>query len=137
MAFELLSSTSRAIKWLGFVTAIWVQAVAGNNYTFSNYSDALKSLMALSQLQLNNLSVAKDVGKAFGILSGLASDHIPTSVLLIIGAVEGLIGYGVQWLVVSQKIHPLPYWQVRTSFHNSITSIFRYFFSCFHNSCIH
>lgn len=123
MAFELLSSsTSPAIKWLGFVTAIWVQAVAGNNYTFSNYSDALKSLMELSQLQLNNLSVAKDVGKAFGILAGLASDRLPTSVILIIGAVEGLIGYGVQWLVVSHKIHPLPYWQVRTSFHSSAIS---------------
>lgn len=106
------SSTSIAIKWLGFVCAVWVQAVAGNNYTFSNYSDALKSLMALNQLQLNNLSVAKDVGKAFGIVAGLASDKLPTSVILIIGAVEGLIGYGAQWLVVSQKIPPLPYWQV-------------------------
>ncbi|KAH0971101.1 hypothetical protein GBA52_023257 [Prunus armeniaca] len=67
--------------------------------------------MALTQLQLNNLSVAKDVGKAFGLLSGLASDRWPTSIILIFGAVEGLIGYGVQWLVVSQRISPLPYWQ--------------------------
>ncbi|KAJ8771021.1 hypothetical protein K2173_023346 [Erythroxylum novogranatense] len=99
-------------KWLGFVTAIWVQAICGNNYTFSNYSDALKSLMALSQLQLNYLSVAKDVGKAFGLLSGLASDRWSPSVILIIGSAEGLVGYGVQWLVVSQRISPLPYWQM-------------------------
>ncbi|BBH08035.1 Major facilitator superfamily protein [Prunus dulcis] len=104
--------TSPAGKWLGFVTAIWVQAISGNNYTFSNYSHALKSLMALTQLQLNNLSVAKDVGKAFGLLSGLASDRWPTSIILIFGAVEGLIGYGIQWLVVSQRISPLPYWQM-------------------------
>ncbi|CAI9110947.1 OLC1v1011057C1 [Oldenlandia corymbosa var. corymbosa] len=107
-----LSSPSPAIKWLGFVCAVWVQAVAGNNYTFSNYSDALKSLMALSQLQLNNLSVAKDVGKAFGILAGLASNKLPPSTILILGAIQGLIGYGAQWLVVSQKIAPLPYWQM-------------------------
>ncbi|KAF9682187.1 hypothetical protein SADUNF_Sadunf05G0082600 [Salix dunnii] len=99
-------------KWLGFVTAIWVQAISGNNYTFSNYSDALKSIMALTQLQLNTLSVAKDVGKAFGLLSGIASDRLSTSVILLIGSFEGLIGYGVQWLVVSQRIHPLPYWQM-------------------------
>ena len=99
-------------KWLGFVTAIWVQAICGNNYTFANYSDVLKSLMALTQMQLNNLSVAKDVGKAFGVLSGLASDRWPTSVILIIGAIMGFIGYGVQWLVVSQRISPLPYWLV-------------------------
>ncbi|KAL2460073.1 Major facilitator superfamily protein [Abeliophyllum distichum] len=106
----LLSPTSAAGKWLGFVTAIWVQAISGNNYTFSNYSDALKSLMALTQLQLNNLSVAKDVGKAFGLLAGIASDRLPTSVILLIGSIEGFIGYGVQWLVVSRRIQPLPYW---------------------------
>lgn len=111
-----ISPTSAAGKWMGFVTAVWVQAISGNNYTFSNYSDALKSLMALTQLQLNNLSVAKDVGKAFGILAGLASDRVSPSVLLFIGAIEGFIGYGVQWLVVSQTIQPLPYWQVIYTF---------------------
>ncbi|KAL6224483.1 hypothetical protein ACLB2K_003338 [Fragaria x ananassa] len=68
--------------------------------------------MALTQLQLNNLSVAKDIGKAFGLLSGMASDRLSTSTILIIGSVEGLIGYGVQWLVVSERINPLPYWQM-------------------------
>ncbi|KAK2994248.1 hypothetical protein RJ640_029177 [Escallonia rubra] len=107
-----LSPTSPASKWLGFVTAVWVQAISGNNYTFSNYSDALKSLMDLTQLQLNNLSVAKDVGKAFGLLPGFASDKLPPPVILLIGAIEGFIGYGVQWLVVSQRIKPLAYWQM-------------------------
>ena len=107
-----LSPASSTRKWLGFVTAVWVQSISGNNYTFSNYSDALKSLMALTQLELNNLSVAKDVGKAFGLLAGLASDRLPTPVILLIGSVEGLVGYGVQWLVVSRKIQPLSYWQV-------------------------
>ncbi|PIN14284.1 hypothetical protein CDL12_13106 [Handroanthus impetiginosus] len=104
------SPASPAGKWLGFVTAVWVQAISGNNYTFSNYSDALKSLMGLTQLQLNSLSVAKDVGKAFGLLAGLASDRLSTPIILLIGSVEGFIGYGVQWLVVSRRIQPLPYW---------------------------
>ncbi|KAF8377814.1 hypothetical protein HHK36_031199 [Tetracentron sinense] len=108
----MLSPTSSSRKWLGFVTAVWVQAISGNNYTFSNYSDALKALMSLTQMELNNLSVAKDVGKAFGILAGLASDRLPTPVILLIGSLEGFIGYGVQWLVVSQRISPLPYWQM-------------------------
>ncbi|KAE8668318.1 hypothetical protein F3Y22_tig00112343pilonHSYRG00133 [Hibiscus syriacus] len=104
--------TLSAWKWLGFVSAVWVQAIAGNNYTFSNYSGAIKTIMNLTQLQLNNLSVAKDVGKAFGLISGLASDRLPTSVILLIGSIEGLVGYGTQWLVVSRKIQPLPYWQM-------------------------
>ncbi|XP_020238013.1 protein NUCLEAR FUSION DEFECTIVE 4 [Cajanus cajan] len=99
-------------KWVGLVAAVWIQAISGNNYTFSNYSDALKSLMQLTQIELNNLSVAKDVGKAFGLVAGLASDKFPTWAILLIGSMEGLIGYGVQWLVVSHRIQPLPYWQM-------------------------
>lgn len=110
---SLLTSASSAGKWLGFVTAVWVQCVSGNNYTFSNYSDSIKTLMGLTQLQLNNLSVAKDIGKAFGLLAGLASDHFSTPLLLFIGSLEGVVGYGAQWLVVSRRIRPLPYWQVR------------------------
>ncbi|KAJ8424856.1 hypothetical protein Cgig2_003143 [Carnegiea gigantea] len=100
---ERQSAGATAFKWLGFVTAVWVQAISGNNYTFSNYSDSIKTLMNLTQVQLNNLSVAKDVGKAFGLLAGFASDAFPTWLLLLIGSLEGLIGYGTQWLVVSQK----------------------------------
>ncbi|KAJ1398986.1 Nodulin-like [Sesbania bispinosa] len=107
-----VGDVSTASKWLGFVAAVWIQAISGNNYTFSNYSDALKSLMHLTQIQLNNLSVAKDVGKAFGLLAGLASDRFPTWAILLIGSIEGLIGNGVQWLVVSHRIQPLPYWQM-------------------------
>ncbi|TQE10613.1 hypothetical protein C1H46_003726 [Malus baccata] len=103
------SSISSATKWLGFVTAVWVQAISGNNYTFSNYSDAL---MSLTQLELNNLSVAKDVAKAFSLLAGLASDKLPTWVILLIGSVEGLVGYGAQWLIISERIKPLSYWQM-------------------------
>ncbi|XP_038973942.1 protein NUCLEAR FUSION DEFECTIVE 4-like [Phoenix dactylifera] len=99
-------------RWVGFVTAVWVQCISGNNYTFSNYSGALKSLMGLTQLELNNLSLAKDVGKAFGLLAGLASDRLSTPLILLIGSLEGLIGYGAQWLVVRRSIPPLPYWQM-------------------------
>ncbi|KAK9666808.1 hypothetical protein RND81_14G212900 [Saponaria officinalis] len=104
------SKTTTTLKWVGFVTAVWVQSISGNNYTFSNYSDALKTLMNLTQLQLNNLSVAKDVGKAFGLVAGLASDAFPTWLLLLIGSLEGLVGYGAQWLVVSKTVSPFPYW---------------------------
>ncbi|KAL9231839.1 hypothetical protein vseg_007009 [Gypsophila vaccaria] len=104
------TTTVTTLKWVGFVTAVWVQSISGNNYTFSNYSDALKTLMNLTQLQLNNLSVAKDVGKAFGLVAGLASDAFPTWLLLLIGSVEGLLGYGAQWLVVSKTVSPFPYW---------------------------
>ncbi|XP_030450118.2 protein NUCLEAR FUSION DEFECTIVE 4-like [Syzygium oleosum] len=104
-------SKSNALKWLGLVTAVWVQAISGNNYTFSNYSDALKSIMNLTQVELNDLSVAKDVGKAFGLLAGFASDRLPPWVIMLIGSIEGFVGYGAQWLVVSNRV-TLSYWQM-------------------------
>ncbi|CAM6040943.1 unnamed protein product [Sphagnum compactum] len=99
-------------KWVGFVTAIWVQSIAGNNYTFANYSGALKTVMQYDQTQLNNLGVAKDVGKSFGLVAGFLADYMPTWAILLIGALEGLVGYGVQYLVVSQRVGRLPFWQM-------------------------
>lgn len=135
MGFKL-SPASPAGKWLGLVTAVWVQAISGNNYTFSNYSGALKTLMGLTQLQLNSLSVAKDVGKAFGVFAGLASDRLPTPVILLIGCVEGFIGYGVQWLVVSGRIQPLPYWAVSINTCNKNHTISHIFMFEFTNTVI-
>ncbi|KAH9547849.1 hypothetical protein CY35_11G057800 [Sphagnum magellanicum] len=99
-------------KWVGLVTAIWVQAISGNNYTFANYSAALKTVMQYNQKQLNSLGVAKDVGKSFGLLAGFLADYLPTWAILLIGAIEGFLGYGAQYLVVSQRISPLPFWQM-------------------------
>ncbi|KAI5067526.1 hypothetical protein GOP47_0018054 [Adiantum capillus-veneris] len=105
-------ATTLARKWLGFVSALWVQAISGNNYTFANYSVELKAILGVNQVQLNGLSSAKDVGKAFGVFAGLLSDHLPPWTILLIGSLEGMVGYGVQWLVISQKIQPLPYWMM-------------------------
>lgn len=99
-------------KWMGFVTAIWVQSISGNNYTFANYSADLKKVMDYDQVQLNTLSVSKDVGKSFGLVAGFCADLLPPWAILMIGSLVGLVGYGVQWLVVSQRIAPPPMWQM-------------------------
>jgi hypothetical protein len=52
------------------------------------------------------------VGKSFGLVAGFLADYMPTWAILLIGALEGLVGYGVQYLVVSQRVGPLPFWQV-------------------------
>lgn len=113
-------------KWVGFVTAIWVQSIAGNNYTFANYSQELKTVMHYNQVQLNNLGVAKDVGKSFGLFAGLLADRLPTWLILLIGAVEGAVGYGTQYLVVSQTIRPLSYWQVCKWFYSWLRFFFQH-----------
>ncbi|CAM6095652.1 unnamed protein product [Calypogeia fissa] len=100
------------LKWMGFVAAIWVQSISGNNYTFANYSADLKTVMNYNQQQLNALGVAKDVGKSVGLLAGYLSDFLPAQVILLIGAAVGVLGYGTTWLVVSERIAPPSFWQM-------------------------
>ncbi|KAF7825937.1 protein NUCLEAR FUSION DEFECTIVE 4-like [Senna tora] len=86
-------------KWMILVATIWVQAFTGTNFDFSSYSSDLKSVLKITQLQLNYLSVASDLGKAFGWCSGLSLLFFPYWLVLIISAFLGLLGYGLQWLV--------------------------------------
>ncbi|CAN6487085.1 unnamed protein product [Victoria cruziana] len=95
-------------KWLVLVSAVWIQAFTGTNFDFSAYSSELKSVLGTSQFLLNYLAVASDFGKAFGWSSGLALLYMPTWAVLFIAATLGLVGYGVQWLLV-QRLIPLPY----------------------------
>ncbi|CAF1929055.1 BnaA09g25070D [Brassica napus] len=95
-------------KWTVLVAAIWIQASTGTNFDFSAYSSHLKSVLGISQVRLNYLAVASDLGKAFGWSSGIALGYFPLSVVLFAAAAMGFVGYGVQWLVITNVI-ALPY----------------------------
>ncbi|MCO5555402.1 hypothetical protein L7F22_008948 [Adiantum nelumboides] len=99
-------------KWTGFVAAIWLMIFSGC-YTFPSYSSALKEVLGINQKLLNGLSIAMNVGDSCtGIVAGILGDHLPVWALLCISAAVGFVGYGVEWLVVSQSINPLPYWMI-------------------------
>ncbi|ESQ55430.1 hypothetical protein EUTSA_v10024780mg [Eutrema salsugineum] len=95
-------------KWMILVATIWIQAFTGTNFDFSAYSSDLKSVLGISQVQLNYLAVASDLGKVFGWSSGLALMYFPLWTVLFAAAFMGFVGYGVQWLVISNFIS-LPY----------------------------
>ncbi|KAF7833814.1 protein NUCLEAR FUSION DEFECTIVE 4 [Senna tora] len=103
---------SRALQWLSLVGIIWLQAINGTNTNFPAYSSQLKHLLSISQLQLNNLAFASDAGKLFGWFSGIAAQYLPLWLVLLIGSSLGLIGYGVQYLFLTNQISSLSYWQV-------------------------
>ncbi|XP_047338298.1 protein NUCLEAR FUSION DEFECTIVE 4-like [Impatiens glandulifera] len=98
-------------KWMVLVSSTWIQAFTGTNIDFSSYSSNLKSVMEISQLQLNYLAVASDMGKLFGWCSGIFLLHSPLWIVLFIAAFMGLFGYGLQWLVIIRVIS-LPYFAV-------------------------
>jgi len=99
------------------VATIWIQAFTGTNFDFSTYSSNLKSVLGISQVQLNYLAVASDLGKVFGWSSGLALLYFPLWTVLFAAAIMGFVGYGVQWLVITNVIS-LPYILVKIIFLN-------------------
>ncbi|RDX94381.1 Protein NUCLEAR FUSION DEFECTIVE 4, partial [Mucuna pruriens] len=100
------------LQWLSLVGIIWLQAIIGTNTNFPSYSSQLKELLSISQVQLNNLAFASDAGKLFGWISGLASLYLPLWLVLLIGSTLGLVGYGVQYLFITNQISSLSYWHV-------------------------
>lgn len=88
-----------------------VQAFTGTNFDFPAYSSTLKTVLGISQLQLNYLSVASDMGKVFGWCSGVVLLYLPLWMVLFLAAFMGLLGYGLQWLVI-QQIITIPYFLV-------------------------
>jgi hypothetical protein len=63
--------------WFSLVAIIWLQSLNGANTSFPSYSSQLKQQLSISQVQLNNLAFASDVGKMFGLLSGVAAACLP------------------------------------------------------------
>lgn len=98
-------------KWVILVATIWLQAFTGTNFDFSAYSTEMKAVLGITQVQLNYLAVASDLGKAFGWSSGLALMYLPLWVVMFIAAFMGLFGYGLQWLVLRGIFSP-PYFVV-------------------------
>ncbi|CAJ1942031.1 unnamed protein product [Sphenostylis stenocarpa] len=105
----LMAGQSR--KWMILVATIWIQAFTGTNFDFSQYSSSLKSALNVSQVQLNYLATANDMGKVFGWSSGIALMHLPLSLVLFIAASMGFLGYGLQWLLLTGVVD-LPYFLV-------------------------
>ncbi|GAA0175301.1 hypothetical protein LIER_28497 [Lithospermum erythrorhizon] len=98
-----------ALQWLSLIGTIWLQCITGTNTNFPAYSTQLKKILSLSQTQLNNLAFASDAGKLLGWISGIAASYLPLWLVLFIGSSLGLIGYGVQFLFLADKISSLSY----------------------------
>ncbi|XP_052185298.1 protein NUCLEAR FUSION DEFECTIVE 4-like [Diospyros lotus] len=104
-----LARPQMSFQWLSLVAAVWLQSINGTNSNFPAYSSQLKRLLSMSQLQLNNLALASDAGKLLGWLAGVAAVYLPLWLVLLIGSLLGFIGYGVQYLVLINKIPSLSY----------------------------
>ncbi|GAB2262602.1 hypothetical protein Droror1_Dr00003599 [Drosera rotundifolia] len=105
-----IMSSSTAFQWFSLVAVILLQSINGTNSNFPAYSSELKQILSLTQVELNNLAFASDAGKLLGWFSGIAAVYLPLWVVLMIGSLLGLIGYGFQYLYLSHHIGSLSYW---------------------------
>lgn len=103
--------SEQVMKWMNLIGVLWIQSCSGTNFDFSAYSLSLKQVLQIGQVQLNNLAVASDLGKALGWTAGYAMRRMPLWAVMFIASFIGLVGYGVQWLVLTEKISA-KYWQV-------------------------
>ncbi|KAM6569873.1 hypothetical protein CsatB_017858 [Cannabis sativa] len=107
-------------KWVSTVASIWIQITSGSLYTFSIYSQALKTTQHYDQSTLDTIAVFKDIGVNCGLLSGLlysyaTCDTATTSfyrrgpwLVLLAGAGQCFLGYFLMWAAVSGLI-PRPH----------------------------
>ncbi|KAK6924671.1 Nodulin-like [Dillenia turbinata] len=97
-------------RWLVFVAAMWIQSCAGVGYLFGSISPVIKSALGYNQRQVAFLGVAKDLGDSIGFIAGSLCEILPLWGILLIGSIQNLVGYGLVWLVVADKIPTLPLW---------------------------
>ncbi|CAD5178455.1 protein NUCLEAR FUSION DEFECTIVE 4 [Musa acuminata AAA Group] len=97
-------------RWLVFVAAMWVQAVAGIGYLFGSLSPVIKSSLGYNQRQIARLGVAKDLGDSIGFLAGSLCEILPLWAALLIGVLQNFVGYGWVWLIVTGRAPVLPLW---------------------------
>ncbi|KAH9625695.1 hypothetical protein KSS87_019190 [Heliosperma pusillum] len=105
------SMAGQSRKWMILVATIWIQAFTGTNFDFAAYSSEMKAALGVSQVELNYLATASDMGKALGWSSGLALMWLPLWVVMLLAALMGFVGYGLQWFVISGFFSP-PYFLV-------------------------
>ncbi|KAH6837427.1 Nodulin-like / Major Facilitator Superfamily protein [Perilla frutescens var. hirtella] len=95
-------------KWVAAAASIWIQCTSGSLYTFSIYSQILKSTQNYDQSTLTTISWCKDVGANVGLLSGLLYSATAARcgpwVVLLAGAVQCFAGYFLMWLTVTGEL---------------------------------
>lgn len=94
------------------VSASWVETCTGLNVMYATFSPAIKTSLGYNQTQISRLGVAKDFGNAAEIIAGCLSQVISTRGLLFLGGFQFLLGYGLLWLIVVNKIADPPFWTV-------------------------
>lgn len=90
---------------------ILVMITSAGAYSFGLYSQKLKSVLNINQEQMNLVANFKDLGVNLGIPAGLLYDFWSPGGVLLVGSVQGTLGYTLSWLALTKRISP-SLWQM-------------------------
>lgn len=88
-------------RFLNLVSSLFLDACAGSPYAVSLYSAQLKTQLQLTQVQLNTVESAGDVGLYLTVVAGVAYESIGPKATAAVGAFLSLAGYALMWLAVN------------------------------------
>ncbi|XP_010541167.1 PREDICTED: uncharacterized protein LOC104814691 [Tarenaya hassleriana] len=93
-------------KWVASTASIWIQCFTGATYTFGIYSSVLKSSQSYDQSTLDTVSIFKDIGGTFGLLSGLLYTAVTSGggrgpwLGIFVGLIQWFSGFFFMWASV-------------------------------------
>ena len=97
-----------ARRWQALAAGIMIEAVAGSAYAFSVWSTNLKSELAYTQAQVNNVGAVGDLGLYLSIAAGLLFDATGPRTTLAYGAALSAAGYALLWLSATRRVASTP-----------------------------
>ncbi|GMN25044.1 hypothetical protein TIFTF001_000792 [Ficus carica] len=102
---EIFAKTKQVLRgrWFMILSAIMIMSFSGSTFIFEAYSDDIKTALDYDQTTINLISAYKNAASNIGIVAGLIAEVVPTWLVLLIGAVANLLGYGFLWLAVKPK----------------------------------
>lgn len=98
-------------RWFIIAVCIMVNTASAGAYSWSVYSQKLKTVLNIDQETLNVVAAFKDLGVNLGIFAGLLFDYWSPAGVLLIGAAMTVTGYLCAWLAVTRRIGP-SVWQM-------------------------
>ena len=98
-------------RWFIIAVCIMVNIASAGAYSWSVYSQKLKTVLNIDQETLNVVAAFKDLGVNLGIFAGLLFDYWSPAGVLLIGTAMTVTGYLCAWLAVTRRITP-SVWQM-------------------------
>jgi len=93
-------------RWCTFAAGIMAMFLSGPIFTFGVIHSAIKDLLGATELQVQLIGVAGDIGLWAKLLPGLCFDRFGARMTFVVGAVFAGTGYAMMWVALKSAWSP-------------------------------